>query len=47
MHRVNMEKFSLKKFNEVEGKEHYQVEIPDRFAALENSVGDVDINGGK
>jgi ABC-type hemin transport system ATPase subunit len=36
MHRVHMEKFNLKKLNEVEGKEQYRVEISNRFAALEN-----------
>jgi hypothetical protein len=32
------------KLNEVEGKEQYQVEISNRFAALENLDDDVDIN---
>jgi hypothetical protein len=27
MHRVHMEKFNLKKLNEVEGKDQYRVEI--------------------
>jgi hypothetical protein len=31
-----MERFNLKKLNEVEGKEQYRVEILNRFAALEN-----------
>jgi hypothetical protein len=31
-----MERFNLKKLNEVEGKEQYSVEISNRFAALEN-----------
>jgi hypothetical protein len=35
-HRVHMERFSLKKLNEVEGKEQYRVEILNRCAALEN-----------
>jgi hypothetical protein len=30
-HRVHMERFNLKKLNEVEGKEQYRVEISDRF----------------
>jgi hypothetical protein len=34
-HWVHMEKFNLRKLNEVEGKEHYRVEISNRFAALE------------
>jgi hypothetical protein len=36
MHRVHMERFSVKKLNEVQGKEQYHVEISNRFAALEN-----------
>jgi hypothetical protein len=35
-YRVHMERFNLKKLNEVEGKEQYRVEISTRFAALEN-----------
>jgi hypothetical protein len=35
-HRVHMERFNLKKLNEVEGKEQYQAEISNRFATLEN-----------
>jgi hypothetical protein len=31
-----MERFNLKKLNEVKGKEQYRVEISNRFAALEN-----------
>jgi hypothetical protein len=31
-----MERFNLKKFNEVEGKEQYRAGISHRFAALEN-----------
>jgi hypothetical protein len=31
-----MERFNLKKLNEVEGKEQYRVEISNRFRALEN-----------
>jgi hypothetical protein len=40
-----MERFSYKKLNEVEVKEQYRIEISNRFAALENSDGEVDING--
>jgi hypothetical protein len=36
MHRVYMERFSLKKLKEVAGKVHYRAEISDRFTALEN-----------
>jgi hypothetical protein len=30
-----MEKFNLKKLNDVEGKEQYHVEVSNRFAAVE------------
>jgi hypothetical protein len=39
-----MERFNLKKLNEVEGKEQYRVEISKRIAALENLDTEVDIN---
>jgi hypothetical protein len=39
-----MERFNLKKLNEVEGKEQYRVEIWNRFAALENFDADANIN---
>jgi hypothetical protein len=42
--RVYMERFILKKLNEVEGKEQYHVEISYRFTALENLDDEVDIN---
>jgi hypothetical protein len=29
-----MERFNLEKLNEVEGKERYHVEIPNKFAAF-------------
>jgi hypothetical protein len=32
-----MERFNLKKLNEVKGKEQYRVEISNKFPALENS----------
>ena len=41
-----MERFNLKKLNEVEGKEQYPVEISNRFAAWENLDTEVDINKG-
>jgi hypothetical protein len=44
MHRVHMERFNLKKLNEVEGKEQYHAEISNRFAGLENLHTEVDIN---
>jgi hypothetical protein len=39
-----MESFSLKKLNEVEGREQYCVENSNRFAALEDLDAVVDIN---
>jgi hypothetical protein len=44
MHNVCMERFNLKKNNEVEGKEQYRVEISSRFTALENLDTEEDIN---
>jgi hypothetical protein len=32
-HKFQMERFNLKKLNEVEGKEKYRVEVSNRFAA--------------
>jgi hypothetical protein len=43
-HRVQRERFNLKKLNDVDGKEQYRVEISNRFAALENLDSEVDIN---
>jgi hypothetical protein len=37
-----MQRFNLKKINEVEGKEQYRVEISNRFVVLENSEAEVD-----
>jgi hypothetical protein len=42
--RFYMERFNLKKLNQVECKAPYQTEISNSFAALENSNDDVDIN---
>jgi hypothetical protein len=39
-----MERFILKKLNEVEGKEQYRVEVSNRFAALEDLDAEVEIN---
>jgi hypothetical protein len=39
-----MERFKRIKLNEVEGKEQYCVEIPNRFAALENLDTEVGVN---
>jgi hypothetical protein len=43
-HRFHMERFNLKKLNEVEGKEQYHVEVSNRFTALEDLDTDVEIN---
>jgi hypothetical protein len=42
--KFDMERFNLKRLDEVEGKEQYRVEISNRFAALENLDDDADIN---
>jgi hypothetical protein len=42
--RVHMERFSLKKLNDVEDKEQFRVEVSNRFAALEDLDAEVDIN---
>jgi hypothetical protein len=34
--RFHMERFNLKKLNDVEGKGQYRVEVSNRFAALQN-----------
>jgi hypothetical protein len=39
-----MERFNLKKLNDVEGKEKYHVEVPNRFLALEDLDAEVEIN---
>jgi hypothetical protein len=38
-----MERFNLKKLNDVEGKEKYRVEVSNRFAALEDLDVEVEI----
>jgi len=38
------EKFNLRKLNELGFKERYQIEIRNRFAALENLNGDKKVN---
>jgi hypothetical protein len=42
--RVHMERFNLKKLNEVESKEQYRFEILNRFSVLENLDTEVVIN---
>jgi hypothetical protein len=39
-----MERFNLKKLNDVEGKEQFRVEVSNRFAALEDLDIEVEIN---
>jgi hypothetical protein len=39
-----MERFNLKKLNDVEGKEQFLAEVSYRFAALEHLDAEVDIN---
>jgi hypothetical protein len=39
-----MERVNLVKLNEVEDKEKYRVEVSNRFAALKDFDGQVDIN---
>jgi hypothetical protein len=34
-HRFYMQRFNLKKLNEVKGKEQYRIKISNRFAAFE------------
>ena len=42
--RLDRQRFNLRKPNEPEVREQYQIEITNRFAALENSDDDVDVN---
>jgi hypothetical protein len=42
--RFHMERFNLKKLNEVKGNEQYRVEVSNRFAALEDLDAEVEIN---
>jgi hypothetical protein len=43
-HRFRMQRFILKKLNEIEGKEQYRVEVSNKFAALEDLDTEVEIN---
>jgi hypothetical protein len=43
-HRFRMERFNLKKLNEVESKDQYRAEVSNRFAALKDLDVQVDIN---
>jgi hypothetical protein len=42
--RFYMERFNLKKLNDVEGKEQFRVEVSNRVAALEDLDTEVEIN---
>ena len=42
--RFDRQIFNLRKLNESEVREQYQIEITNRFAALENSDDDEDVN---
>ena len=42
--RFDRQRFNLRKLNEPEVREQYQIEITNRFAALENSDDDEDVN---
>jgi hypothetical protein len=46
-HRVYMERFNLKKLNEVERMEQCLIEISNRFAGLENLDAEVNILGNR
>jgi hypothetical protein len=37
-HRLHVERFNLKKLNEVDGKEQYHAQAANRFTALEDFV---------
>jgi hypothetical protein len=42
-HKFHMERFNLKKLNEVEDKGKYRVEVSNRFAVLEDLDAEVEI----
>ena len=42
--RFDTQRFNLRKLNEPEVREQYQIEITKRFAALENLNDDEDVN---
>jgi hypothetical protein len=42
--KLYMQRFDLKKLNDADVKEQYQVKITNRFAALENFDDNVDMN---
>ena len=42
--RFGSQRFNLRKFNETEVREQYQIKITKRFAALENANDDEEVN---
>ena len=42
--RFDRQRFYLRKLNEPEVREHYQIQITNRFAAFENANDDEDVN---
>ena len=42
--RSERQRFNLRKLNELEVRKKYQIEITNKFAALENSNEDEDVN---
>jgi hypothetical protein len=44
LHKFHMERFSLKKLNEVEGKEKFYVDVLNMYSALEDLDTEVEIN---
>ena len=42
--RFDRQRFNLRKLNELEVREQYQIEITNRFAALENLNDDEEVN---
>jgi hypothetical protein len=43
-YRFQVERFNLKKLNDVRGKEKYHVEVSNKFASLESLDTEVDIS---
>ena len=43
--KFDVERFNLRKLIKLEVRKQYQIEITNRFSALENLIGDKDING--
>jgi hypothetical protein len=43
-HRFRMERFNLKKLNELEGKEKHHDEVPNRFTVMEDLDTELNIN---